>query len=87
MQTTYKNCQSCGMPLNKDENGGGTEANGKKSTMYCSHCYQDGKFTDPDATVDQMKQLVMNKMLEMKVPKIMAKFFVNKIPKLERWKI
>ena len=87
MQKIYKNCQSCGMPFNKDENGGGTEANGEKSTMYCSHCYQDGKFTYPDATVDQMKQLVMNKMLEMKVPKIMAKLFVNKIPKLERWKV
>ncbi|WP_224768159.1 zinc ribbon domain-containing protein [Metabacillus idriensis] len=34
----YKNCQSCGMPLSKDEHGGGTEADGSKSTKYCSRC-------------------------------------------------
>ncbi|WP_307428899.1 zinc ribbon domain-containing protein [Bacillus sp. V2I10] len=38
---TYKNCQSCGMPLYRDEHGGGTEANGTKSSKYCSHCYQN----------------------------------------------
>lgn len=26
----HKNCQSCGMPFSKDENGGGTEKNGEK---------------------------------------------------------
>jgi hypothetical protein len=31
--------QSCGMPLSKDAQGGGTEANGAKSTDFCSHCY------------------------------------------------
>jgi hypothetical protein len=30
-------CQSCGMPLSKDEKGGGTEADGRKSSQYCSH--------------------------------------------------
>ena len=86
MQNNYKNCQSCGMPLNRDENGGGTELNGEKSAMYCSHCYKNGKFTSPNITLDEMKKLVTNKMIEMKVPKFMAKIFTNKIPKLERWK-
>jgi hypothetical protein len=35
----YKACQSCGMPLSKDELGGGTEKDGRISTKYCSHCY------------------------------------------------
>ncbi|MFD6511333.1 zinc ribbon domain-containing protein [Bacillus sp. NPDC060175] len=35
----YKVCQSCGMPLSKDELGGGTESNGSKSVKYCSHFY------------------------------------------------
>ena len=26
MEKVYKNCQSCGMPLKKDEKGGGTNA-------------------------------------------------------------
>ena len=32
---TYKNCQSCGMPLSRDPNGGGTNADGSASAMYC----------------------------------------------------
>ncbi len=45
-------CQSCGMPLSKDEKGGGTEADGRKSSQYCSHRYAGGRFTDPDLTAE-----------------------------------
>ena len=41
----HKFCQSCGMPLSKDPNGGGTNADGTKNTSYCSYCYQNGSFT------------------------------------------
>ena len=41
----YKNCQSCGMPMSKDPEKGGTEKEGSKSLMYCSYCYTNGKFT------------------------------------------
>ena len=37
MDTIYKNCQSCGMPMKRDPQRGGTNADGSKSTMYCSH--------------------------------------------------
>ena len=47
-------CQSCGMPLGKDPEGGGTEANGARSAEYCSHCYRAGQFTEPDITASQM---------------------------------
>ncbi|HEY2363758.1 MAG TPA: zinc ribbon domain-containing protein [Candidatus Angelobacter sp.] len=30
------------MPLSKDEQGGGTEADGVRSTEFCSHCYRGG---------------------------------------------
>lgn len=86
MQNNYKNCQSCGMPLNKDEKGGGTEANGKRSCMYCSHCYEAGKFTLPNITIDEMKEIVINKLVEMKLPKFIAKIFTRNTHKLERWK-
>jgi hypothetical protein len=86
MQATHKNCQSCGMPLKKDPQGGGTEANGAKSAMYCSHCYQGGKFTTPDITVSEMQTLVKGKMKEMGFPGFLSGFFTKGIPKLERWK-
>jgi hypothetical protein len=82
---TNKNCQSCGMPLSKDEQGGGTEADGTRSLLYCSHCYDLGKFRLPDLTVDQMIERVKGKMKEMHVPGLLSFFFTRGIPKLKRW--
>lgn len=86
MQSIYKNCQSCGMPLNRDEKLGGTNADGSKSMMYCSRCYENGKFTLPDFTVEQMQALVKEKLKEMGFPGFIAGVFTKGIPKLERWK-
>ena len=46
-------CESCGMPLITDQDAG-TERDGSPSQKYCTHCYQQGSFTDPDLTRDQM---------------------------------
>jgi len=86
MENIYKNCQSCGMPLKRDENGGGTNADGSKSTVYCSRCYQDGKYKEPNMTLEQMKTKVKQKLVEFGFPGFMAGFFTGKIPKLLRWK-
>lgn len=45
-------CESCGMPLARDEDAG-TEADGSRSTRYCTYCYRDGRFTEPDLTREQ----------------------------------
>ena len=82
----YKNCQSCGMPLKRDEKGGGSEADGTKSKMYCSRCYEDGKFVLPDITLEQMQERVKQKLKEFGFPGFIAGFFTKKIPSLERWK-
>ena len=37
-----KFCQSCGMPMKKDPEGGGTNADGSKSPDYCSYCFRNG---------------------------------------------
>ncbi len=86
MHKVYKNCQSCGMPFKRDAKGGGSNADGSISTVYCSHCYEDGKFTRPDITVDEMKTLVKGKLKEFGFPGIVAGLFTRNIPKLERWK-
>ena len=65
MEKIYKNCQSCGMPLKKDEKGGGTNADGSISTMYCSYCYENGEFHTPDMTVKEMQELVRGQLKEM----------------------
>jgi hypothetical protein len=86
MKTTYKNCQSCGMPMKRDEKGGGTNADGSKNPMYCSHCYLDGKFVLPDMTASAMQERVSKKLGEFGFPKFLHPLFLKKIPTLERWR-
>ncbi|MBI1307509.1 MAG: hypothetical protein GC181_12985 [Bacteroidetes bacterium] len=85
MEKKYSNCQSCGMPLKKSPNGGGTHADGSISTEYCAYCYQDGKFVNPDMKVEEMQLFVKGKMKEMGFPGFLGGFFTKRIPKLKRW--
>ena len=87
MGKEYKNCQSCGMPLKKSPNGGGTNKDKTINDMYCAYCFEDGEFKRKDITADQMKSFVNAKMKEMGFPGFLAAFFSMGIPKLERWKV
>lgn len=86
MQKTYKNCQSCGMPLSKDPHHGGTEADGRLSAIYCSYCFEKGKFLQPHITAVDMTAFVKTKLKEMGFPGWIAGLFARGTPKLERWK-
>lgn len=86
MEKQYTMCQSCAMPFKKDPKGGGTNADGSTSGVYCSYCYVDGKFVNPDWTAQQMQEFVKGKMKEMGFPGFLAGFFTKGIPKLKRWK-
>jgi hypothetical protein len=66
------------MPLNKDEQGGGTNADGSNSTMYCSKCYQHGAFTRPEIdSPEKMQVLVKEKLKEMGFPGFLAGLFTK----------
>jgi hypothetical protein len=83
----YKVCQSCGMPFKNDPKGGGSNADGSKSKMYCSYCYEYGKFTQPDMTAEKMQAFVKGKLKEMGwFHGLLAGLFVKGIPQLARWK-
>jgi len=86
MSKTYKHCQSCGMPLKRDEHGGGTNADGSKSGMYCSHCYQDGRFVIPNTTVEETQTRVRQKLKEFGFPGFLCGLFTRRIPRLDRWR-
>jgi hypothetical protein len=66
----------------------GTEADGTKSTDYCSYCYGEGKFKG-DMTMQQMIDFCVKPMVEHtpgmtadKARAMMNEFF----PQLKRWK-
>ena len=84
-----KFCQCCGMPLDKAEDRG-TEAGGALSEDYCRYCYQNGAFTAPDATMDDIIAFNLKFNAENGQPfgaqeeaeKMMRSWF----PTLKRWK-
>ncbi|MEZ5910792.1 MAG: zinc ribbon domain-containing protein [Paracoccaceae bacterium] len=78
-------CQSCGMPLSKDPNGGGSEADGSKSHRFCSLCYRNGAFVHPDFTVEQMQAYCVDQLRKQGMPRVMAWLFTRSLPRLERW--
>jgi len=85
---TYKNCQSCGIPLNKDIHKGGTESDGSKSVKYCSYCYADGKFISGNVTLKEFSEISRKGMLQGGKSKLFAWIFSRPfmMGHLERWK-
>ncbi|MFX0016655.1 MAG: zinc ribbon domain-containing protein [Promethearchaeota archaeon] len=45
-------CQSCAYPLTATDRG--SETDGTLSDDYCSGCYQEGEFTEPEITMKEM---------------------------------
>jgi len=85
MQKKYKNCQSCGMPLNRDPKGGGTNADGSISNKYCSYCYENGSFTYEGKVAD-FQEFCRIKMIEGGHSRFTAWLFSRGMKRLERWK-
>ncbi len=78
-------CQSCGMPLSKDPQGGGTEADGKLSTTYCSICYENGAFRHPDASFEEFQAHCVDALVAKGMPHILAWAFTRGMGRLDRW--
>ena len=78
-------CQSCSMPLTKNEEFG-VNIDGSKNEEYCVYCYKDGEFID---------NVSMEEYIEMSVPfaeqagmtqKQMREHCEKIFPNLKRWK-
>jgi hypothetical protein len=86
MEKFNKFCQSCGMPMEKDFEQGGTNTDGTKTLKFCSRCYQLGVFKDSFTNSSEMVNLVKGKLKEMGYGPIRRWFFTSHIPQLDRWK-
>lgn len=80
-------CQSCAMPMPSAELLG-TEADGSPSPDYCCYCYQNGTFTEPDITMDEMIDKCVQHMVEQgAMPEAKARKLLNRyLPHMKRWK-
>ena len=86
-QTPEAYCQSCGMPIAQPELQG-TEADDTKSEDYCVYCYQNGQFTQPDATLEEMIEISAQAWAEqdpnVNIEQAKAQL-AGLLPSLERW--
>lgn len=78
-------CQSCGMPMDKEELLG-THADGSKNNEYCTYCYQNGAFGNPDETLEQMIETCIPFLKEEGMDEETARKHLGEVlPKLKRW--
>jgi len=81
-------CESCGMPMGETNEMYGTESSGSKSADYCKYCYDNGAFTEPNITLDEMIELVTGMMVKdfgFSPEDAKAQCYEG-IPNLKRWK-
>ena len=86
MKLSKEICQSCSTPILKEAHKG-TEKDGIFSKLYCRHCYQWGVFNDPKMTVEQMGEIVRQKMIKLEFPRFLAKLLANRVYILKRWEV
>ena len=82
-----KFCQSDGAPMSMTEYG--TEADGSKSADYCKRCYDNGAFTNPNCTLEEMIESTAAMMVKNFgfSPEEAKKQCNEGIPTLKRWKV
>ena len=75
------------MPIEASFNNLGTDAEGLPVSEYCMFCYQNGAFTNPNQTVDEMVQSSIDFMtVNMGFDRDQAAQMSNDvIPGLKRW--
>ena len=80
-----KFCQSCGMPLDKEEVKG-TQKNSLKSDEYCKYCYGNGVFKHPKMNLEGMKKNVETQMKKLEHHEYAIQKAITILPSLNRWK-
>jgi hypothetical protein len=78
-------CQSCSMPLSSPEHLG-TEKDGSRKKYYCKYCYENGQFTHPNLTLEEMKTNVKSRMEAMNMDADLIDLTVSSLPNLKRWR-
>jgi hypothetical protein len=80
-------CQSCGMPLAKPADFG-TSTQGFRVNDYCRYCYEEGRFTQPDLTLEEMIEGCSRIMVtQARMPEKAARALLrDTLPALKRWR-
>ena len=73
------------MPLHEEKNWGINKDN-SKTTEYCIFCFENGEFTNPNLTMQEVIEKSIQMSTKLWVPENTAREIANNtIPKLKRW--
>jgi hypothetical protein len=72
------------MPLSNPEDFG-TEANGTINNDYCRHCYQQGIFTNPFMTLQDMENHIRHNLERQHEDERVIHHVIGTLPDLKRW--
>ena len=79
-------CNSCGRPMGRNDYG--TNEDGSPNMDYCKDCFQNGEFTEPDITINEMIIRHAKRMLK-RNPDLREEeatgLLCNFLPNLKRW--
>ena len=64
----------------------GTEADGSKSDEWCSLCYWDGAFVNPDCTLPTMIDIVDKALIDNGSGRVFRWMARRQVPRLARWR-
>lgn len=78
-------CQSCFMPMKGPEDFG-TDEGGRPVEDYCIHCLQNGSFTEPEISMEEMREKVVAMMQEMGLSDEVVESTKKYFPMLKRWR-
>lgn len=80
-----KICQSCGMPINSNEQLG-TNKDGSRNEDYCIYCYKDGEFVD-NVSMEEYIEMCSQFGFQAGMSNEQMKEHCKKLfPTLKRWK-
>ncbi|MBI9012472.1 MAG: zinc ribbon domain-containing protein [Clostridiales bacterium] len=80
-----KICQSCGMPMNSEEMFG-KNTDGTQNEDFCTYCYPEGRFNNPNETFEEMvESCVPFMMKEGYTEKEARDYLNNNLKGLKRW--
>lgn len=82
--TKYKYCQSCGRTFSSVVLHG-HNANGEINTAFCTECFDNGKFTEPNLTLEEFKDRIRAIVASKKTNKE-RQDMQKRFDDLERWK-
>jgi len=64
----------------------GTQKDGSPKKIYCKYCYENGHFTNPQVTLEEMQTRIKSKMQEMEIDADTIVVAISSLPNLKRWR-